>query len=94
MVPEFKGKPASLDELRRMGNTGLAWALVEGSGTIYGAYVITEMQETKTFFEVDGTARKIEFSLTLRRIDQDDEGDGGYSDEMGDLETSDAVSMS
>ena len=94
MVPEFKGKPASLDGLRRMGNTGLAWALVEGSGTIYGAYVITEMQETKTFFEVDGTARKIEFSLTLRRIDQDDEGDGGYSDEMGDLETSDAVSMS
>ena len=93
MVPEFKGKRASLDELRLMGNTGLAFALVEGSGTVYGAFVITEMQETKTYFEVDGTARKIEFSLTLRRVDQDDEGESGQSEEMGDLEMSEAVSL-
>ena len=77
-----------------MGNTGLAFALVEGSGTVYGAFVITEMQETKTYFEVDGTARKIEFSLTLRRVDQDNDGGSDYSDEMGDLEMSEAVSLS
>lgn len=94
IVPEFKGKRASLDELRLMGNTGLAFALVEGTGTVYGAFVITDMQETKTYFEVDGTARKIEFTLTLRRVDQDDEGESGYSDEMGDLEMSEAVSLS
>ena len=56
--------------------------------------VITDMQETKTYFEVDGTARKIEFTLTLRRVDQDDEGESGYSNEMGDLEMSEAVSLS
>ncbi|MBD9400829.1 phage tail protein [Comamonas sp. CMM02] len=98
MVPEFAGQPASLDELRRMANTGQAWPLVEGSGTVYGAYVITDLQETKTLFFVDGTPRKIEFSLSLRRVDQDPEeadedqqesGDQSAQD-MGDLEDDEA----
>lgn len=100
MVPEFAGQPASLDELRRMANTGQAWALVEGSGTVYGAYVITDLQETKTLFFVDGTPRKIEFSLSLRRVDQDpDEADdqqesGDLSaQEMGELEDDEAPSL-
>jgi len=91
MVPEFAGDVASLDELRRMGNTGNAWVLVEGTGTVYGAYVITDLQETKSMFYVDGTPRKIEFTLSLRRVDQDD--DEPPSEEMGDLEESDAVAM-
>ncbi|WP_272971632.1 phage tail protein [Comamonas terrigena] len=91
MVPEFAGDVASLDELRRMGNTGNAWVLVEGTGTVYGAFVITDLQETKSMFYVDGTARKIEFTLSLRRVDQDD--DEPPSEEMGDLEESDAVAM-
>lgn len=97
MVPEFAGQPASLDELRRMANTGQAWVLVEGSGTVYGAYVILDLQETKTLFYVDGTPRKIEFSLSLRRVDQDADdvlaGQPGrsYSDDMGDLSTLDQL---
>lgn len=91
MVPEFAGQPASLDELRRMANTGQAWALVEGSGTVYGAFVILDLQETKTLFYVDGTPRKIEFTLSLRRVDQDpdeadDDTETGYTEEMGELE--------
>lgn len=96
LVPEFAGQPASLDELRRMANTGQAWVLVEGSGTVYGAYVILDLQETKTLFYVDGTPRKIEFSLSLRRVDQDDDAGFGqgrrrYNEEMGDLEPQDAT---
>lgn len=97
MVPEFAGQPASLDELRRMANTGQAWVLVEGSGTVYGAYAILDLQETKTLFYVDGTPRKIEFSLSLRRVDQDADdvlaGQPGrsYSDDMGDLSTLDQL---
>ncbi|MDR2325103.1 MAG: phage tail protein [Acidovorax sp.] len=92
MVPEFAGNVASLDELRRMGNTGNAWVLVEGTGTVYGAYVITDLQETKSMFYVNGTARKIEFALSLRRVDQDDD-DEPPREEMGDLEEPDAVAM-
>lgn len=101
MVPEFAGQPASLDELRRMANTGQAWALVEGSGTVYGAYVITDLQETKTLFFVDGTPRKIEFSLSLRRVDQDpDEADEDQQErgdqsaqDMGELEEDKAPTL-
>lgn len=101
MVPEFAGQPASLDELRRMANTGQAWALVEGSGTVYGAYVITDLQETKTLFFVDGTPRKIEFSLSLRRVDQDpDEADEDQQErgdqsaqDMGELEDDEAPTL-
>ncbi|WP_284336722.1 phage tail protein [Comamonas sp. NoAH] len=94
MVPEFAGQPASLDELRRMANTGQAWVLVEGSGTVYGAFVIMDLQETKTLFYVDGTPRKIEFTLSLRRVDQDpdesdDAQDGTSGNDMGDLEPED-----
>ncbi|QKV52377.1 phage tail protein [Comamonas antarctica] len=100
IVPEFAGDVASLDELRRMANTGHAWALVEGSGTVYGAFVITELEETKTLFFVDGTPRKVEFSLNLRRVDEDDsEADSDDSDEsseynsMGELAGYEGISI-
>ncbi|MBH2010874.1 MAG: phage tail protein [Xanthomonadaceae bacterium] len=82
VVPEF-GTLASLDTIRSMADQGLAWALVEGTGRIYGAYVITDMQETKSLFFVDGLPRKTEFSVTLRRVDQGTEE--GAETDMGDL---------
>lgn len=83
VVPEF-GKLDSLDTLRAMADQGLAWALVEGTGRNYGAYVITDMQETKGLFFADGMPRKTDFSITLRRVDQGVE-DEGEAPEMGDL---------
>ncbi|MBP6894318.1 MAG: phage tail protein [Pseudacidovorax sp.] len=71
LIPEFTGEAASLDMLRAMADTGAAWVLIEGTGTLYGAFVIKEMTETRTLFYEDGTARRIEFSLTLERVDQD-----------------------
>lgn len=87
VLPEFAGIPASLAVLRLMADQGAAWVLVEGTGTIYGAFVITELQETKTLFYVDGEARRIEFTITLQRVDQDAEETAQQmiSDAMGDL---------
>lgn len=59
----------SLDEIRAMANTGKAWALVEGTGRVYGLFVIESLSETRSVFFQDGTARRIEFSLTLKRVD-------------------------
>ncbi len=84
VVPEF-GTLDSLDTLRAMADQGLAWALVEGTGRMYGAYVITDMQETKALFFADGMPRKTEFTVTLRRVDQGTDDDSQAQPEMGDL---------
>lgn len=71
ILPELAGSPLSLDSLRLMANTGKAWPMVEGSGRIYGLWIIDSLSETKTFFFRDGTPRRIEFTLSLKRIDDD-----------------------
>ncbi|WP_226475165.1 phage tail protein [Pseudomonas sp. MWU16-30323] len=71
LLPELAGTTLSLDTLRLMANTGTAWPMVEGSGRIYGLWVIESLSETKTFFFRDGTPRRIEFNLSLTRTDDD-----------------------
>ncbi|WP_300245360.1 phage tail protein [Pseudomonas sp.] len=71
ILPELAGSVLSLDTLRLMANTGKAWPMVEGSGRIYGLWVIESLSETKTVFFRDGTPRRLEFTLNLKRIDDD-----------------------
>jgi len=52
-----------------MGDQGKAWTLIGGDGTIYGLFIIKNVEETKTAFFKDGTPRKIEFNLSLERAD-------------------------
>lgn len=69
LLPGLAGSPMSLDILRRMADTGKAWPLVGGTGRIYGAWVITSISETQQIFFEDGTPRRYEFSINLKRID-------------------------
>ena len=69
IVPEIAGERLSLDALRLMADTGKAWPLVEGTGRIYGSWVIESISETATLFFKDGAPRRIEFTLTLQRAD-------------------------
>lgn len=69
ILPELAGSALSLDALRLMADTGKAWPMVEGSGRIYGLWVIESISETRTLFFRDGTPRRIEFTLNLKRID-------------------------
>jgi len=71
IVPELAGTTLSLDALRLMANTGKAWPMVEGTGRIYGLWVIESLSETHTLFFRDGTPRRIEFTLSLKRVDDD-----------------------
>lgn len=79
LVSGLTGTQASLNVLRQMADTGKAWTLIEGTGRIYGLWVIDSMQETRTYFFKDGAARRIEFTLTLQRIDD------GETDRLGAL---------
>ena len=69
LLPALAGSQLSLDALRTMADTGKAWPLVEGTGKIYGTWIIDSLNETRTLFFRDGQARRIEFTLTLKRID-------------------------
>jgi phage protein U len=71
IFPELSGSALSLDALRLMANTGKAWPMVEGSGRIYGLWVIESLSETKTIFFSNGTPRRIDFTLSLKRTDDD-----------------------
>lgn len=66
LYPELTDGPVSLDQLRQMANTGKAYALIGGDGTLYGLCKITGIEETRSHLLPDGTARRIEFSLSLR----------------------------
>jgi phage protein U len=68
ILPGF-GTRLSLDVLHRMADTGAAWVLVDGLGRVYGQFVITDKNETMTHFAKLGQPKKIEFSLSLKRVD-------------------------
>jgi phage protein U len=70
LMPEITGGRISLLALHLMADEGKAWPLLEGTGTIYGMFVVNSISETHTEFFSDGSARSIEFSLTLTRVDE------------------------
>ncbi len=70
LYPELTGGKISLMALQLMAETGKAWSLIEGSGAIHGMFVIENLSRTKSIFFSDGSARKIEFTLTLKRTDE------------------------
>jgi len=70
LLPEITGGRLSLTALNLMADQGMAWPLLEGSGTIYGLFVVNSVSETRTEFFSDGAPRKIEFTLTLTRVDE------------------------
>ncbi|OMZ33112.1 phage tail protein [Burkholderia pseudomallei] len=71
VAPETFGSVASIRELAAMADTGEAYVLVDGAGNVYGAYVIAELNETQSYHTADGTPRRIEFQLTIERVDDD-----------------------
>ncbi|HDU2685897.1 TPA: phage tail protein [Klebsiella pneumoniae] len=71
LYPEITGGNLSLGAVSTMAYTGLAWPLIDGVGSIYGMYVITGLQETHQEFDRYGKSKKIEFTLSLQRVDED-----------------------
>ncbi|WP_413498847.1 phage tail protein [Buttiauxella gaviniae] len=70
LLPEITGGRLSLLALNLMADEGRAWPLLDGSGTIYGMFVINAVSETYTELFADGSARKIDFNVNLTRVDE------------------------
>jgi phage protein U len=67
---ELSQGAASLDELRDMAATGEHWRLVDGSGRVFGSFVITGIDERQKHFFPDGTPRRIDFAIDLLLVDE------------------------
>jgi phage protein U len=89
LYPELTGGSLSLMALKLMADSGKAWSLIDGSGAIYGMFVIESIDETKTEFMSGGKPRKISFTLTLRRVDNNlFEMLGDLQDQLSDMKDS------
>lgn len=69
VAPELIGSAGSLKLLHRMADTGKAYVLVDGTGEVYGAYVIRDKSEDHSYISVNGLPKRVDFSLTLARVD-------------------------
>jgi len=70
LMPEITGGELSLDALRKMADTGKAYPLIEGRGTVTGFFVIEKISKGRSEFFSDGAARRIEFTIELKRVDE------------------------
>ena len=91
LYPEITGGNLSLSALETIGFAGRPWPLIEGDGRIYGMYVLTRLERGKSEFDQYGNPRKIEFTLSLSRVDTDFREklqSASVSDALAELKTS------
>ena len=69
LYPELGADWHSLDTLRDIADTGAPQVLIDGMGNVWGWYVIEKLTEKRTYMLDDGTPLEIDFSLTLKRVD-------------------------
>ena len=67
--PEITGGQLTLAMLRYMADGGKAWPFIQGNGICYGMYVIEEVTERGAEYFADGSPRVIDFSVKLKRAD-------------------------
>ncbi|MFD2179547.1 phage tail protein [Veronia pacifica] len=79
LYPEYTGGLFDLSMLREMASTGSAFALISGNGDTLGLWFIDQVSETQSVFLRNGSPRKIEFNLQLKRTDDNS------VDQLGDL---------
>lgn len=65
------GKRQSVDDLAMMADRGTAYTLVDGSGYLYGVYIIEGLDDSRSILLFNGVPRKIDFAIKLTRVDDD-----------------------
>ena len=79
-VPEFMGDRKALDRLADMADAGKAYNLCTGYGEALGCWVIEGMNSTQTVFIREGAARRVEFTINLKRVDDQQADPAGGMD--------------
>lgn len=69
VAPGQLGRREAIEQLVKMGDEGAAWPLLDGEGDHYGAFVITDLDETARHFVTGGKALAVDFTVALKRVD-------------------------
>jgi phage protein U len=69
VVPGYRSTGRELEALRAMASAMTPHFLVAGDGRFLGRWVVLSLSEEATLFFSDGTPRRQEFSLEIRRYD-------------------------
>lgn len=73
IYPGYVGDVKQIQAMRDLASTGLPQYLVDGTGRYYGEWVITSIEETSSIFLNNGSAQKIDFTLSLENYGKDNE---------------------
>jgi len=80
VYPEFFSGTEQLNDLRSLAEQLEPQTLIDGRGNMLGQWVIEEVEERGTIFGPQGVALKQEFTLSLRRYQDDGQDVGGVID--------------
>lgn len=69
IYPEFRGGLQQVERMRDLAGRGEPLSLITGTGRVLGRFVIERVEERQAIFAARGMARRIEFTLSLRRYD-------------------------
>ncbi|MES2339579.1 MAG: phage tail protein [Pseudomonadota bacterium] len=69
LVPGVVGRFAALDTLVDMADRGDTYQFVDGTGRVWGGYVILLLDTRRKHLMIDGVPRWVDFTIDLRRVD-------------------------
>lgn len=78
IYPEYAGGIEQITLMRLLAGQGEPYMFVSGKGIVYGDYCITSIEETDREFNKDGSPKKVEFTITLERYGDDNNGGGFF----------------
>lgn len=67
IVPEAAGSFGAIETLRRMADEGDAYEFVDGTGRVWGSYVIVRLSQRRRHLLDNGVPRFIDFTIDLDR---------------------------
>ncbi len=75
IYPEWRGGTGQVQDLRNLAAEAQPLLLLDGTGNVYGNWVIEKVEENQSVFAGGGVARKQEFTISLKRYDDLDADD-------------------
>ena len=72
IYPQYKGGPLQVSMMRLTAGLGVAMPLIDpNNGYVFGRWIIDSVQETNSVLFSDGSPRKVDFNLSLKRYNED-----------------------